>query len=152
MAVDEVALIRRTPRGSRARVALAKGHLAYGRAREAFISDRVTDAANEMSAASASFAVAGSLYAHWAPVYCAIPLWIDGASEASLRELASIPVDRLSVRYFHLRGRVAWTKGVAFETAGHFDLARVAFHEARDLFRRAGELEYESVNAWYLAD
>ena len=152
MPVDEVELIRASAPDLRARTGLAKGHLAFGRAREAFLGDRLGDAAREMSAASESFAVAGSLYTHWASIYRAIPLWIDGSADAALRELSLIPLNRIPARYYHLKGRTAWTKAAAFETAGRFDLARNALDEARDLFRRAGELENESVNAAGLAE
>ena len=95
-----------------------------------------------MSAASEVVRYRGQSVQHWAPVYRAIPLWIDGSANAARRELSSIPLERLPEAYYHLRGRVAWTKAMAFETAGHFDLARSALEEARDLFRRGGELEY----------
>jgi CHAT domain-containing protein len=151
MARDEVALIRRTRRGSRERMALAKGHLAYGRAREAFIAERLTDASRDMSIASESFAIAGSSYAHWSPVYRAISLWMARSIPAALQELSSIPLDGIPASYCHLRGRIAWTKGVALEIVGHLDDAGAAFEQARDLFRHGGEREYESVNASYLA-
>src|SRR5947199_112435 len=84
-----------------------------------------------------------------AATFRAIALWIQGSADASLRELASIPLDQLPTSYYHLRGRVAWTKAMAFETASAFDRARTELEAARELFRRAGELEYDSVNAFY---
>jgi len=152
MPIDEVALIRRSTPASHERVALAKAHLAYGRARDLFLRDRLSEASAEMSAAAKSFAIAGSWYVHWAAVYRAIPLWIAGLWEQSLRTLSSIPMGRIPSGYAHLRGRVAWTRAMAFETVGQFDQARDALEEARALFQGADELEYESANASYLAD
>ena len=152
MARDEVALIRRSPRGSTARADLVEAHLAYGHARAAFLREALGEASTEMSAAEQSFAAAGSAYRYWGPIFRAIPLWIQGSGDASLRELASIPLDRLPSSYYHLRGRVAWTKGTSFQTSSGFDRARTEFAAARDLFHRAGELEYESTNAFYLAE
>jgi CHAT domain-containing protein len=152
MPVDEIALIRRTPRGSQVRTALVTAHQAYGRARAAFVREALSDARDEMSAAAQWFAKADSPYKYWAPIFRAIPLWIERSADASLRELASIPIDRLPSSYYHLRGRVAWTEAMAFEVVGAFDRARSKLEVARDLFRRAGELEYESVNTFYLAE
>jgi CHAT domain-containing protein len=152
MALDEVALIRAAAAGSRTRLALANAHLAYGRARQAFMAERLSEASAEMTLAAESFVFAGSVYAYWAPVYRAIPLWIEGHARRALRELSSIPLQQVPVGYYHLRGRVAWTRGMALLAAARLDVARTAFVDARDQFRRAGELEYESVNASYLAN
>lgn len=149
---DEIDLIRASAVGAPRRAALVRAHLAFGRARQAFLAERLQDASAEMAVAAGSFARAGSPYQYWAPIYRAIPSWIDGDADRALRQLASVPLDRLPDAYFHLRGRVAWTRAMAFETEGRFDVARVALEEARELFRRAGELEYASVNASYLAE
>jgi hypothetical protein len=151
MPLDQVELIRTSMRGSRVRVALTDAHLAFGRAREAFLAERLTEASTEMSAASSSFARAGSPYRLWAPIFRAIALWIEGSGESAIRELSLVHLERLSATYYHLRGRVAWTKAVALQVLARYDLARPLFAEAREVFRRAGEIEYESVNASYLA-
>lgn len=152
MARDEVALIRRSARGSRVRADLVQAHLAYGRARQAFIAERLSDARTEMDAAAAAFGRAGSQYQYWAPIFRAIPLWIASAADQSLFELSSIPIDRLPETFYHLRGRVAWTKAMALVTNGRFDLGIPLAAQARDLFLRAGETEYASVNASYVAE
>lgn len=151
MALDEVALIRNTKRASRERTALVNAHVAYGRAREALTHDRLTDASREMSAAAVLFAAAGSAYKDWAAIFRAIPAWIDGEPQQALLALASVPFDHIPTSYYHLKGRIAWTRGVALQIAGRYDVARTAFTDAHDLFSRAGEVEYAAVNASYLA-
>jgi CHAT domain-containing protein len=152
MARDEVRLIRRSPRGSRARADLVQAHLAYGRAREAFVAERLSDARTEMDNAADAFARAQSPYQYWAPIFRAIPLWIGGDGNSSLHELSSIPLERLPDSYYHLRGRVAWTKGMAFNGLGRVDVARNLFDEARHIFHRSGALEYEVTNTSYVAE
>src|SRR5439155_25304971 len=148
---DEIKLIGASMRGSRVRLALVEAHLVFGRIREAFLGERLTKAGAEMSAASVAFARADSPYRFWAPIYRAIALWIQGSGEPAIAELASVPVDRLPATYYNLRGRVAWTKAMALNIQARYDLARPLLEHAHELFRRAGEVEYESVNASYLA-
>ena len=152
MARDEVALIRRTARGSRERDALVKAHLEYGRARQAFLAERLSEASMAMSAASLAFASADSPYRFWAQVYRGISLWIRGSGEQAIRELASVPVERVPATYYNLRGRLAWTKAMALQIQAHHDLARPLLEHAHELYLRAGETEYQTVNASYLAE
>ncbi|MGH7484575.1 MAG: CHAT domain-containing protein, partial [bacterium] len=104
-----------------------------------------------MTEASHAFARVGSPYVSWAPIYRAIVAWTTGAGQTALQELARVSVTDLPTTYFHLRGRIEWTRAMAFETMGRFDLARTSLGHAISEFRQADEIEYLAVNEAYAA-
>jgi CHAT domain-containing protein/tetratricopeptide (TPR) repeat protein len=140
---DEVALIARVVRsGNRAAVGtLAEAHTLYVQARQHFLDDDLESASDAMGAASARFRRAGSRYALWAPVFRAFYLRNKGEPQAALNELRTIPLESLPPTYYHLRGRVAWTQGVALDVGGRYDLGRPFLKLAVEQFRVANETD-----------
>ena len=153
MVRDEVRLIRSSESSGNAKTvaALARAHVKFGEARRAFRADNLRLAADTFSAASVDFSMAGSPYAVWGAVYRAIGLWVGGSGEASLAELPPRFLDRVPTSYVHLRGRVAWTRAMAFETLGRWDVARSHLRDAVEIFQRGSELDYLAANQTYLA-
>jgi CHAT domain-containing protein len=152
MPQDEIALIRRAQgaRSARALISLARGHALYAQARRDFLEERVWRAGEVMSRAAAEFRRASSPYALWGPVYRAIPMWIRGAGADALRELTVINASTLASRHFNLRGRIEWTKAMAFEVDGRYDLAALRLAAATHIYLDANETENLGANEAYL--
>jgi len=140
---DEVQLISRTldRHDRRAIRELAVGHQLYGTARRHYVADRQKQASDVMNDAARHLAAAASPYALWAPVLRAISLRNNGAAQAAIDELTPLLSEPVPDGYYNLRGRLAWTEGVALDALGRYDLGRGRLRRAVELFQRAGEVE-----------
>jgi CHAT domain-containing protein len=154
MAVDQIALIRRFERdGARSLLRLlARGHVLFGRARVEYVAGNLTGAASEMGRAAPAFRAAGSPYAHWATVYRAIPLRFANKEDEALSLLRSVPLETLPRTYHNLRGRVAWTEGVAWGSNGRPDLEREPITRAIEEYRSARERDHQIMTTTLLAE
>lgn len=143
MARDELTILRRAASTGQEDLLkmLAEGHVLYGRSRVEFLSNRLQQAVDLMTRAATAFESANSPYRFWRPVYAAILLRVKGSSELALEELVAVPVRAIPDTYYHLRGRHLWTRAVALQNAGRFDLERRDLEASSDYFHRSAELE-----------
>jgi CHAT domain-containing protein len=152
MARDEIVAIERLAGDRSALESFAGGHVLYGQAREQFLRDRLGEASRLMSDAATQFRRVNSPYALWAPVFEAITVRMQGSVDLALQAMKAISVDALPPSYFHLRGRVEWTRGASFASVGQFDRARESHLRAVSDFGRAAEIENLSANLTNLAE
>jgi CHAT domain-containing protein len=148
---DQVILIAATRDPALLRV-LAEGHVAFGRARAAYLAERLDEAARLMREAADRFARAASPYAAWAPAYEAVAVRASGSPERALQILAAVPADQSPATYHHLRGRLAWLRGAAHASLGRYDRARAEHAAAVAVFARTAEVENVSANRTHLAE
>ena len=111
MARDQVQTIAKLlPADPQGRLAdLAAGHIAFQRARAAFLNEELSKAARLMKDAGECFARASSPYAFWSAIYSAIAARANG-SPATALGILSAPAANLPDTYYHLRGRQAWMR------------------------------------------
>jgi CHAT domain-containing protein len=143
MARDEIQrILHRQAAGDRSGLReLAAGHQLYATARRTYLEDHQLDASKRMAEAAVHFRRASSEYAAWAPVFRALYLRNNDECDAALDALRQVTIDQLPPTYYNLRGRIAWTQSLAWDTLGRFDRGRDLMTRAIDAYQSASEGE-----------
>jgi CHAT domain-containing protein len=163
LAADAVAAVERetveTGRRSTAppipgadRIALRRGHAAYGRARELYKADRMDLAAGAFDDAVRDLEDGGSALALSARMYRAFVAYRQrDVVRAELQLVALIPLAR-QASYESLVGRATWTLGVLATQRGAYDEAAAQYQVALPAFAKSRELANDAFVHLLLAD